>query len=137
MITAIHNFKLRCDPGLLCVKPFFVPQVIDRMIRVPDAATYATIHFLEKLLNRKPGGSTGTNVYAAFQLMAELNAQGHEGSVVSMLCDPGDRYLDTYYNTGWLAEKGFDLKPYTQQMETFYDTGLFTQSGCPANKKGD
>ncbi|MDJ0854092.1 MAG: hypothetical protein QNI88_02675, partial [Desulfobacterales bacterium] len=30
----------------------------------------ATIHFLEKLLNRKPGGSTGTNVYAAFQIMA-------------------------------------------------------------------
>ena len=66
-----------------------MPQVIDRMIRVPDAATYATIHLLEKLLNRKPGGSTGTNVYAAFQIMAELSAQGHKGSIVSMLCDPG------------------------------------------------
>ena len=71
---------------------------------------------MEKLLNRKPGGSTGTNVYAAFQLMAELNAQGHKGSVVSMLCDPGDRYLDTYYNQDWLAAKGFDLSPYRMQL---------------------
>ncbi len=105
------------------VEPSFVPQVIDRMIRVPDAATYATIHFLEKLLNRKPGGSTGTNVYAAFQLMAELNAQGHKGSVVSMLCDPGDRYLDTYYNQDWLEAKGFDLSPYRKQLQRFYAEG--------------
>jgi cysteine synthase A len=105
------------------VEPSFVPQVIDRMIRVPDAATYATIHFLEKLLNRKPGGSTGTNVYAAFRIMAELNAQGHTGSVVSMLCDPGDRYLDTYYDAGWLEEKGFDLKHCLEELEQFYDSG--------------
>jgi cysteine synthase A len=108
------------------VEPSFVPQVIDRMIRVPDAATYATIHFLEKLLNRKPGGSTGTNVFAAFQIMAELNAQGHKGSVVSMLCDPGDRYLDTYYNLDWLDEKGFDLASHNKKLITFYKTGKIT-----------
>jgi cysteine synthase A len=108
------------------VEPSFVPQVIDRMIRVPDAATYATIHFLENLLNRKPGGSTGTNVYAAFQIMAELNAQGHKGSVVSMLCDPGDRYVDTYYNSDWLEKKKFDLMPYQKQLTGFYEKGSFT-----------
>lgn len=57
-------------------KPLFEPKVIDRMICVPDAAIYATNHFLVKLLYPKPGGSTGTNVYDAFQFMAELNAQG-------------------------------------------------------------
>ena len=107
------------------VEPAFVPRVIGSMIRVPDAATYATIHFLEKLLNRKPGGSTGTNVYAAFQIMAELNSQGHKGSVVSMLCDPGDRYLDTYYNHEWLVERKFDLKPYRKQLKKFYEDGSF------------
>ena len=89
------------------VEPSFVPLVIDRMIRVPDAATYVTINFLVKLLNSKPGGSTSTNVYAAFQIMAELSAQGHKGSEVSMLCDSGARYLDTYYNQEWLEDSEF------------------------------
>ncbi|MBL0713178.1 MAG: PLP-dependent cysteine synthase family protein, partial [Desulfosarcina sp.] len=102
------------------VEPSFVPSVVDRMIRVPDAASYASIHFLEKLLNRKPGGSTGTNLYAACRLISELIAGGHKGSVVSMLCDSGDRYLDTYYNDAWLAEQGFDLTPYREQLERFY-----------------
>ncbi len=75
------------------VEPSFVPQVIDRMVRVPDAATYATIHFLEKLLNRKPGGSTGTSVCAAFHIKAELNTRGYKVSVVSMLGDPGDPFI--------------------------------------------
>ena len=108
------------------VEPSFVPTVVDRMIRVPDAASYATIHFLEKLLNRKTGGSTGTNLFAAFELMAELNEQGHQGSVVSMICDPGDRYLDTYYNDAWLEKKGFDLAPYLAQLEQFYETGRWS-----------
>ncbi|MGD8268331.1 MAG: hypothetical protein PVF55_09185 [Desulfobacterales bacterium] len=51
-------------------------------------------------------------VFAAFQIMAELNDKGHKGSVVSMLCDPWDRYLDTYFNQGWLEAKGFDLKSF-------------------------
>jgi cysteine synthase A len=43
-----------------------------------------------------------------------------------MLCDPGDRYLDTYYNHEWLVEKKFDLKPYQNQLEVFYEKGSFT-----------
>ncbi|TXS96420.1 PLP-dependent cysteine synthase family protein [Parahaliea maris] len=106
------------------VEPSFVASVIDRMVKVPDAASYATIHFLEKILNRRCGGSTGTNVYAAFQLVAELNAAGHKASVVSMICDSGERYLNTYYNPRWLEDNGFDIAPYQQQLATFYGSGL-------------
>ena len=93
------------------------------MIKVPDAASFATIHFLENILNRKCGGSTGTNVYAAFQLLSELKAQEHQGSIVSMICDAGERYLDSYYNEDWLRAKGFDLAPYHHKLEHFYETG--------------
>ena len=41
------------------VEPSFLPSIVDRMVKVPDEAAYATIHFLEGLLNRKCGGSTG------------------------------------------------------------------------------
>lgn len=107
------------------VEPSFIPSVIDRMIRVPDAASYATIHFLQDLLDRRCGGSTGTNVYAAFEIIAELKAAGKSGSVVSMLCDGGERYLDTYYNQSWLDDQGFDLEPYRRQLKIFYQTGNF------------
>jgi cysteine synthase A len=105
------------------VEPSFLPSVIDRMQKVPDAAAYATIHFLEKVLNRRCGGSTGTNLYATFQIIAELKQKNIETSLVSMICDGGERYLDTYYNSDWLKDNGFDIKPYFEQIEKFYETG--------------
>jgi len=106
------------------VEPSFIASIVDRMMKVPDAASYATLHFLETLLNRRCGGSTGTNLYAAFQIISQLDAQREESSVVSMICDGGERYLDTYYNPGWLEAKGFDTAPYRDKLEQFYQTGM-------------
>jgi cysteine synthase A len=106
------------------VEPSFIASVVDRMIRVPDAASFATIRFLETLLNRRCGGSTGTNLYAAFKIISELNSRGQEASLVSMICDAGERYLNTYYNDRWLQQSGFDIAPYYRQLEKFYDTGI-------------
>ena len=105
------------------VEPSFVPDVIDHMIQVPDAASIASIHFLEQALGRKAGGSTGTNLFACFQLIEQMMTEGRQGSVVSMLCDTGERYLNTFYNADWLQEKGFDLKPWLQCLERFCDQG--------------
>jgi len=98
------------------VEPSFVPSVIDEMIRVPDAASIATIWWLQKLMGRKFGGSTGTNVFGALQLAERMAARGETGSVVSMICDTGERYLDTYYNPAWLAKQGLDLTPYSEKL---------------------
>lgn len=108
------------------VEPSFKCRVVDRMMRIPDAASLATVRFLEKKLNRRVGGSTGTNVYAAFQVMAELECSGEPSSVVSLICDGGDRYLDTYFNDDWLSENGFDLSPFSEQLDEFYETGSWT-----------
>ena len=107
------------------VEPSFQRNVIDRMFRVPDAASYAAIHFLEEQIGRKCGGSTGTNLIGAFQLMAEMKAAGQAGSVVSLICDPGERYLHTYYNDEWLAENGYELGPYMAQLERFRTEGVW------------
>ncbi len=127
------------DPTLTCVEcsniegigrprvePSFVSSVIDRMIKVPDEAAFATIHFLFKILNRRCGGSTGTNLYATFQIISELNAQGMQGSIVSMICDSGELYGHTYYDDLWLKEHHFDKKmdKYFKQLESFYETGI-------------
>lgn len=99
------------------VEPSFQPHVIDRMMRVPDAASIATIHWLERVLGRKCGGSTGTNVQAALKLMGEMKADGRQGSVVTMICDGGERYLDSYYADAWIREQGLDLAPWTAELD--------------------
>ena len=104
------------------VEPSFVPEVVDRMIRVPNAASYAGMRFLEAKLGRKYGGSTGTCLWGAMQLAAELAADGEQGSIVMVAGDPGDRYLDTYYDDAWLAANGYDIRPYLAELDQVYST---------------
>jgi cysteine synthase A len=96
------------------------------MIKVPDAGSFAALRYLERVLGRKFGGSTGTNLYGAAQIMARMGAAGESGSVVILICDPGERYLDTYYDDGWLADNGFDIQPHLERLTRFHETGEWT-----------
>lgn len=107
------------------VEQSFLPHVVDRMIRVPNAASYAAMHFLGELLGRRCGGSTGTNLHGAFELIAEMARNGERGSVVTLICDGGDLYLDSYYNPDWLAANGHQLEPHLARLRRFYDSGEF------------
>jgi len=98
-------------------EPSFIPSVIDRMLRVPDAASVATLHWLEKILGRKVGGSTGTNVWGALQLAEEMRERGEKGAIVTLLCDSGERYLHTYYNPQWISENLGDLTPFNDKLQ--------------------
>ena len=93
------------------VEPSFIPDVVDEMIRVPDAASVATAHWLETQLGRKVGASTGTNMWGALQLAARMRDEGRTGSIVTLLCDSGERYLDTYYNPEWVQANIGDTAP--------------------------
>jgi cysteine synthase len=101
------------------VEPSFLPDVIDQMIQVPDAASIATVRWLEGILGRKCGGSTGTNVYGALVLLAQMMEVGQQGSVVTMICDSGERYLNSYYNDEWVASHNLELKPYLEKLKQF------------------
>lgn len=99
------------------VEHSFVPGVIDRMIKVPDAASVATMLWLEKLIGRKPGPSTGTNLWGTLQIAAEMRDSGETGSIVSVMCDSGQRYLDTYYDPDWVTAHIGDISPYSKELE--------------------
>ncbi|EGR3961154.1 PLP-dependent cysteine synthase family protein [Vibrio cholerae] len=105
------------------VEPSFIPDVVDEMRAIPDAASVATIYWLEKILSRKAGASTGTNLYGALQLACEMKRRGEQGSIVTLLCDSGERYLDTYYNPEWVKNNIGDLSKYLHKLETFSATG--------------
>lgn len=101
------------------VEESFIPGVVDTMVQVPDAASIATARWTSQVLGRSVGGSTGTAMWAALGLVRQMREQGERGSVVTLLCDGGERYAHTYYNDAWLAERGFDLAPYTDALKPF------------------
>jgi cysteine synthase A len=107
------------------VEPSFVPTIVDRMVCVPDAASLAAMRHLERVTGRRAGGSTGTNLWGAFGLIAEMVAAGRTGSVVTLLCDGGERYARSYYDDGWVAAQGLDLAPHTATLEEFARTGTW------------
>ncbi|WP_457094460.1 PLP-dependent cysteine synthase family protein [Microvirga sp. P5_D2] len=107
------------------VEPSFIPEVIDHMIKIPDAGSIAAMHVLSERLFRRVGGSTGTNFFGLCWIASCMMAAGEEGSLVSLICDSGDRYTSTYYNPDWLDQNGIDIAPYREMIETFLDTGVF------------
>lgn len=110
------------------VEPSFVPKVIDNMMFVPDVASIATARWLEKMLGKRVGASTGTNVFAALNLMQVMHDSGETGSIVTLLCDSGNRYANTYYNDEWLAEKGLDIQPHLQVLDGLVATGQLVEN---------
>ena len=88
------------------VEPSFVPSVIDRMLRVPDALSFAAALDLSTRLGRRVGPSSGSNFAGVLHLAREMAARGEAGSIVSLICDGGDRYHDTLFAPGWLAAQG-------------------------------
>lgn len=103
--------------GRPVVEASFQPDVISDMIRVPDPASIAAIYWLEKHTGKRAGPSTGTNLWGVFKIALDMKRQGIKGSVVTLMCDGGDRYPDTYYDEGWVRENIGDIRPYQEQIE--------------------
>ena len=93
------------------VEPSFMPGVIDTMFQVPDVYSIAATRWLASVSGRKPGGSTGCQFVAVLQLALAMQERGEAGSIVTLMCDSGERYTHSYYNDAWLASNGFDLAP--------------------------
>jgi cysteine synthase A len=108
------------------VEASFVPELIDRAIVVPDAASIAAARVMSRFLGRRCGGSTGTNLWAAFTLMSEMAAAGEKGSLVTILCDSGDRYRSTLFDDQWLAEKGLSCAGYEADLENWIAPAVST-----------
>ncbi len=92
------------------VEPGFLFDVVDRVEEVDDLESIAAAWYLESLLGRRYGGSSGTNLVACMRLARGLREAGARGSIVSLLCDRGDRYDETLFDRTWLANHDIDLE---------------------------
>ncbi len=99
------------------VEASFVRTVVDRMMEVANTDSVAAMRLLSDLLGRKVGPSTGTNFVGMLQLAQEMREQQQTGSIVSLLCDSGERYLPTYFDDAWVAQNFGDCDAARARLE--------------------
>jgi cysteine synthase len=78
------------------VEPSFIRDVVDEMIPVQDLDSLAAMRVLSRLLGRRVGPSTGTNFIGVLQLRRRMAQAGQAGSIVSLICDSGERYAELF-----------------------------------------
>src|SRR5438093_3090335 len=106
------------------VEASFMPAALDAMVKVPDVWSLAAMHALSVRLGRPVGGSTGTNLIAALACAQQMHVRGEQGSVVTLLCDGGERYRQSYYNDAWLRDNGLDCESESDAVDRWIDEAI-------------
>ena len=112
------------------VEPSFNPDVIDRMIQVENSASFAAMHFLAEGPAANMADRPARTFTACFSLLGNARIRAG-GSIVTLACDPGDRYLTTYYDHDWLGQNGYDIEPTLAQMRRSVFVEVHATSGNP------
>jgi cysteine synthase len=78
------------------VEPSFIRDVVDEMMPVEDLDSIAAMRVLSQMLGRRVGPSTGTNFIGVLRLRRRMKEAGEAGSIVSLICDSGERYAELF-----------------------------------------
>jgi cysteine synthase A len=112
VIPSLNGTTIAEGIGLGRVTPNFRQAQIDKAISGNNQEIVDMAYFLLRNEGLFVGPSAALNVCGAVKLARHLGP-GH--SIVTILCDGGDRYRSKLYNPEWLKEQG--LKP-TQVNES-------------------
>ena len=82
---------------------------VDHAYRISDEEMLLTIYDLVEHEGLVMGGSTGVNVAGAIRMARDLGP-GH--TIVTLLCDHGQRYQSKIFNPAFLREKGLPPPPW-------------------------
>jgi cysteine synthase len=91
--------------GRPCVEASFIRTAVDRVLPIQDLDSIAAMRVLSAWLGRRVGPSTGTNLMGVLHVSQEMAQNHQQGSIVTLLCDAGDRYAHLY-DDNWV-EKTF------------------------------
>jgi len=87
---------------------------VDHAYRIPDDEMLLTIYDLMEHEGLVMGGSTGINVAGAIRMARDLGP-GH--TIVTILCDHGQRYQSKIFNPDFLREKGLPTPPWLDRPQ--------------------
>jgi cysteine synthase A len=106
----VHDCGSRIEGiGRPRVEASFIPECVDAMLKVPDVLSLAAMRFVSARLGRRVGGSTGTNFVGVLAAAQRMRSLGRAGSLVTILCDSGDRYAHSYYSQAWYQAQNMDI----------------------------
>ena len=114
--------------GRTHVEPCFEFELAESVLEVTDTASIAGAWLLERLTDRRYGGSSGTNLNAALHLAGDMKARNETGSIVFLLCDRGERYADTLFDPAWLRAKGIALPEALRGLQRATQSGRFPEA---------
>ena len=77
-------------------------SAIDEGVQVSDVDAFATARVLARRTGLLVGGSSGGAIHVALRRLAALPAGS---TVVTLVCDAGEKYLDTIFNDDWMRER--------------------------------
>ncbi len=78
-------------------------DLIDEGIRVTDPEAFETCRYLARRYGILVGGSAGGVIYKALDRARTVR---QDTTIVVLVCDGGEKYLDTVYNDDWMAAHG-------------------------------
>lgn len=110
----------------------FLRKIVDAMFKIPDVASLAAMLVLEERLGRSVGPSTGTNFIGVLNSLAFSKQDDPTfvpGPIVTLICDSGERYRDTYFDQTWREENGFFVEELRGRIEAFFETGEWDPIG--------
>ena len=94
------------------------------MIRVPDAASLAAMRHLRA--GHRPAGGRVDRHQPVGRLRSwspRCGPPGAPGSMVTLICDGGERYAHTYYDDDWVRRAGHGPGPVHRDARAFAATG--------------
>ena len=84
----------------------FAEAQVDWAVQIPDQDMVDLVYKLREEEDLFLGSSSGINVCGAIEVAKKLGP-GH--TVVTMLCDTGDKYMSSLYNADFLREKNLSV----------------------------
>lgn len=78
-------------------------RLIDVGVKVTDSEAFETCRHLARRYGILVGGSAGGVIYKALE---QARAVPPDTTIVVLVCDGGEKYLDTVYNDDWMAAHG-------------------------------
>jgi cystathionine beta-synthase len=92
----------------------FDPGVVDRYVRVSDRDSLLLARRITREEGILVGGSSGTALYAALEVGAELD---DSKTIVVLFPDTGRNYLSKLYSESWMLQYGFVERPQVLRVE--------------------
>ena len=94
----------------------FIAAVVDDVQVVNDLESIGAARAFSKQLGRPCGASTGANLQGVIRVATKMRAASEQGSIVSLICDDGHRYMESYHCDTWVRERGLNTRQVEQSI---------------------